>query len=372
MKDLNPILGITKIDYINDIVSIEIESTSNCNAKCPGCFRTNNPDLYDINYISILDFKRIFPSKEFIENKRFQFFGVLGDHLLNPDCYEITKYLIDNDGSVRISTNGGYGSKNLWDKLGILSETSNRLLLTFSVDGYSSSNHLYRIGTNFDTILRNMEIYSNIGNRKVLGEWVYLLFDHNIHDIEKAANKSLELGLDFKIKYSLRNIATDWNVLIKNIPEKLRPVNIKYDQEQYIDLELSKFNLELKEKINSKNYPSNIDTKLYDTISCRYYDEKRLFVAYNKTLWPCCFLWDSYLSRTKKNSTMPIDYFDHYQNGFNSLEKYSIQEILDHIWFSKDLKDSWFPNYTKHTKKCLKSCANNQSFRDKTVNYTNG
>lgn len=349
---------------------IEIESTSDCNARCPACSRTRFPETYDSKSIPLSDFKKIFNTPEMIQGKRFQFFGVLGDPILNPDCLEISEFLIENGGHVRLSTNGGYGSKNFWDKLGQLSHDTQKLMVTFSVDGHRQTNYIYRIGTKFDIIERNMDIFTKSGKRNVQGEWIYLLFDHNLKEIKKAEEHAGILGLKFAIKLSLRNISeVTKDDLIKFIPQNLLKTipNVTYNQSGFIDSSLADLKEEIISKTNSKSYPANINPAIFDTITCRYYDEKRLFLAHNKTLWPCCFLWDSYFSRNIRKSGMPVNVFDEYESGFNSLEKHSIQKVLDHVWFSKDLKESWFPNHKNHIKKCVRSCAKFQSFRDKLI-----
>ena len=46
------------IDFIR---SVELEITSDCNAACPGCARTLNPHLLQINSFSLQDLQRLFP-----------------------------------------------------------------------------------------------------------------------------------------------------------------------------------------------------------------------------------------------------------------------------------------------------------------------
>ena len=64
---------------INDIVKIELEITSNCNAACPGCARTQHPEILEIQSFGIDDLVRLFPNSKYIKNKKFKFCGVLGD-----------------------------------------------------------------------------------------------------------------------------------------------------------------------------------------------------------------------------------------------------------------------------------------------------
>jgi hypothetical protein len=62
---------------IDNITKIELEITSICNASCPGCARTQNPDILEINSFTVDDLKRMFPTPRYIKDKRFKFCGVL-------------------------------------------------------------------------------------------------------------------------------------------------------------------------------------------------------------------------------------------------------------------------------------------------------
>ena len=103
---------------IDRIHAMELEITSNCNAACPGCARTLNPDLLDVTSFSLNDLKRLLPDRRYIENKRFKFCGVLGDPAIHPEFIDMVEYLLENNCSrVNISTNGGVGTVDTWNRL---------------------------------------------------------------------------------------------------------------------------------------------------------------------------------------------------------------------------------------------------------------
>ena len=54
---------------IDNIKKIELEITSDCNAACPGCARTQNLDILQVQSFSLADLYRLFPTKRHIENK---------------------------------------------------------------------------------------------------------------------------------------------------------------------------------------------------------------------------------------------------------------------------------------------------------------
>ena len=109
------------------IERVELEISSDCNAACPGCARTQNIDLVKPTNLTLEQIQTWFPKPMGI---KFKFCGVLGDPIVNPQCMAITKYLVDNGGLVQYSTNGGRNSADWWRELGTLG-----IDVHFCVDG---------------------------------------------------------------------------------------------------------------------------------------------------------------------------------------------------------------------------------------------
>jgi len=100
-----------------NIERVELEISSDCNAACPGCARTQNLDILQPKNLTIDQIRTWFPDRLHIENKIFKLCGVLGDPIVNPDCMEITKWLLAHGGRVHYSTNGGRNSADWWYEL---------------------------------------------------------------------------------------------------------------------------------------------------------------------------------------------------------------------------------------------------------------
>ena len=148
---------------IDNIKKIELEITSNCNAACPGCARTQNIDLFDVESFYLEDLKRLFPTERYIANKQFKFCGVLGDPALNKDAVLMTEYLTNSGGYCQWSTNGAYQTADWWSKLGQISKDTNLVDVSFCVDGHKETNHIYRVSTKWNVLERNMQAYSDAG-----------------------------------------------------------------------------------------------------------------------------------------------------------------------------------------------------------------
>lgn len=360
---------------IDDIKKIELEITSHCNAACPGCSRTRFPNLFKLNSISFDDIKRLFPDRRHIEDKRFKFCGVLGDPIVNPDCFAMVEYLTSNGGYCQLSTNAGYNNKDWWYNLGKLSAKTNKVDVVFAVDGHKETNHIYRVNTVFSVIERNMLAYSNGCGDTVSGTWMFIVFDHNEHELEIAKEHATKLGFKFATRTGIRNSINDW---IAKLPKKkgtLEKVTITTTG----DKEHSKKNkvIELQQFINT--YSKSTDTvpiigkdtgsmkfddettnKILKSIVCKTIHEGEIFIASDLTMWPCCFLWQNYLGG-QDNIRLKLE---EYGNDWNDLKIKSINDILNHPWFSNILEQSWNPTHSKHLEKCIRTCGNFKAYQN--------
>lgn len=392
-----------------DIKKIELEITSNCNAACPGCTRTQKSDILEINSFTIDDLKKAFPLKEHIEGKIFKFCGVLGDPVINPDCLNMIKYLTSNKGWCQISTNGGLQTVDWWRELGKISAETKLVDVSFCVDGHRETNHIYRVNTKFDIIERNMQAYADAGKGLASASWIYIVFDHNEHELETAKQHALKLGFIFSVRTGMRNSYSNWVSIVKKRNQETRKLeeNINIitttgkkehalkNEVLKIDETINKFNKEVLKKVEEKktidqpaplvqeikkkelndtdkNIPIIIETpeqkaaieelrQLSKTITCKYVHEGEIFIASNFTLWPCCFLWDSWFSN--KNDIR--NKLSKYDTDWNDLRKHSIDEILSHPWYAEVLQLSWDPEHSQHIARCIRTCALNKAYQNK-------
>lgn len=320
------------------IKKIEIELSSLCNAKCPGCLRTMIEGEFKAQNLEIDSWQKFFNDID-LKDVEIKFCGVLGDPLMHPQLWEISKWFIEKEAWISISTNAGLGSEGLWQQLGQLSQDTNRLYVTFSVDGLSDTNHLYRVNTDFETILKNMKTYASSGGK---GNWFFIEFNHNLHQIEEVKRLSQKLGLSFHVRRATRNFEATWN-LAPN------PTTKSSDHSH-----VEEFN-----KIRKQ--AANFDPQ---SISCKYIHEGEFFIASNNTLWPCCFLWDEYYQ--KESSFQQILKSDQFPKDWNNIRKHSFSEII-HSDFMKNLENLWNEGHPNFTKRCYKSCSLKGALRNEII-----
>jgi MoaA/NifB/PqqE/SkfB family radical SAM enzyme len=336
-----------------NLKKIELEITSNCNAACPGCARTLNPDKLEINEFGLGDVKRIFDCASKIENKNFKLCGVLGDPIINQDCLEIVEYLLENGGLIEISTNGSLRSTEWWKQLGNLaSYYKNCLKVHFCIDGHRETNHIYRIHTNFEKIEKNITTFCEFAP-PYSSTWVFIVFDHNEKELEIAKKHAEKLNLKFATRTGMRNSYYNWVAKI-NKSSQLITVSSRYEHSKKESVDA------LVNFIDSKNKDKEKEKEIISSVTCKLIHQREVFIASDLSVWPCCFLWDSYF----KNKEAIREKLSIFTPGWNNLRYSSLEQILSHEWFEKLLEESWQTSHPLHFDRCIKTCGYKQAYHN--------
>lgn len=185
-----------------------LELTDKCNAACPMCERTLHDDHCATDWskvrnveITLDDIRRSFTPSFCRRVERIDICGRLGDPPAARDCLAICEYLVDRGILVTISSNGGLRSEKWWRDLGTVFHR-NGSFVEFHIDGLEDTNHLYRVNTRYEKVIRNAQAYMGAG---AAAEWHYILFRHNEHQVEEALRRSRELGFrSFKLIDTIR------------------------------------------------------------------------------------------------------------------------------------------------------------------------
>ena len=271
-----------------DIKTIHLEVTQNCQASCPMCDRNMNgkginPHI-NLDELSLLDCVDIFPP-EFIKQLDTMYMcGNLGDPIVAKDTLEIFEYFRSHNPNMWLSMNTNAGAKNeeWWRQL---AEVFGRMgAVIFSVDGLRDTNHLYRQGVVWDNVERNMRAFIDAGGR---ARWDYLIFEHNQQQVEEAEALAAEWGCEkFMKKKTGRFITQD-----SKKKESHQAVNRKGKQTQ----ELKKPDAKYLNKALSKqdviiNKYGTMDA-YYDAapIVCKVKKENSLFITAEGLALPCCW-----------------------------------------------------------------------------------
>ncbi len=312
---------------LQDITEIQLDHTSRCNLGCPQCARTRagwskNPENRGLD-LSVDDYALLL--EPFAENQIVIFHcGNYGDAIASPTFDETLRYTFSKKPKrVTISTHGSLRTPQWWRELAEFG--GKKLTVTFAIDGLANTNHIYRVGSDWNKIMANVSAFISAGGR---ARWDFIEFAHNYHQISEAEALAKELGFEkFNVKYTARFASIG----------RTKEINAK--GQEVLDRESNK-NQQDVAQIN-QTYKSFDDYVQQTKISCKYQADKKVFVDMNMRLWPCCWFGaPKYFNTDNKQ----IDSFKHldaiYGSDFNDLRKFG-WKILEHEFFVHYLENSW-------------------------------
>lgn len=261
-----------------ELGAAHLEITNRCQASCPMCTRNYhgglpNPNIKNNDW-TIDDYKSIFPPELLKQLFSISFCGNFGDPIINDDLIGMMKYSVENNPNIEIQihTNGGARKTEWWIELA--KSLPKKHAVHFSIDGLEDTHHIYRIGTTYDTVIRNARAFIEAGGN---AKWVFLKFKHNEHQTEEARNRAKQFGFEsFILKNTTRFVGSDkFEVYDKE-------GNTVYHLEPASDTKL---------KFIDKNVIENYKLWLDNSeIDCYVKKIKQIYIDANRHVYPCCYL----------------------------------------------------------------------------------
>ena len=348
-------------DYlaIDNIKSIQIDHTSRCNCMCPQCARVSdgivNPRM-PIDELTVEDYKVIFPSTIIKQVELITQCGNYGDIVASNTILDCLEWLRENGSTahINIMTNGSARTADWWKRLASIIGLNGRV--TFSIDGLKDTNHLYRVNSNFDRIIANVNTYIKSGGR---ARWDYLIFDHNQHQVEEAEKLAREIGFEsFYVKNTSRFI-NNKNYLTGKVSEEetlKQPTDEKYrstSSEKFVNI-IDKHN-------TWENYINET------SIDCKFQKQSALFIDFQARLWPCTWVAAPiHFANIDNIQTKQIhSLMEHYGTTFKSLRHHTLEDVLTHEWFASNLVSSWETDEKLMT--CGRTCGTDYEFSSHTT-----
>ena len=358
----------------NEIEVVHLEMTEACNASCPMCARNLNggevnPHLNN-RELSIADIERIFPVDFVQQLKRVYMCGNYGDPAVASDTLEAFAYFRDNNPQINLSmhTNGSMKKPEWWAELAQV--IGKRGYVIFGLDGLEDTNHLYRQGTVWKNIMRNVEAFIAAGGR---ARWDFIVFAHNEHQVEEAEQLSKDMGFEkFQYKKSARFFSNSRaqtkeehqaqnrkghttllqaptnpkyrNAVLDQLKAAANPANV---QTITVDNVVSVANLDnLQGMQNFSTDPSKKKPveHIWDeaVIDCKVAKEKNIYVTAEGILQPCCWTaGQMYLWYFKPKGAQIWKFID--EAGIDTLDarKHSVKDIVHGDFFQKIIPESW-------------------------------
>ena len=180
---------------------LDIELTSFCNIKCPGCLRQEMKDkvepILNKSYIKLNDLKKWIPNGYLPNLKLVNFCGSVDEPTTHPDFINIVDYFL-NFTKINVATNGSTRTEKFWSDLG-----KRKVSAFFGVDGIDQESlEKYRIGSNFKKVQENWRAFIKAGGNAT---WQFIAFNHNEHLLEQAEQISKDEGFArFRVIWSHR------------------------------------------------------------------------------------------------------------------------------------------------------------------------
>ena len=136
--------------------------------------------------------------------QRITMCGDVGDPIYASEYIDIIKYIKTQNPKIHIYTitNGSYRKESWWRDLACVSNEYDTV--NFSVDGYDNpSNNLYRIGSNWDSIMDGMRIMCQESPAFVY--WATILFNFNQDYLDRIQQQARAIGCDgVQLTYSTK------------------------------------------------------------------------------------------------------------------------------------------------------------------------
>jgi MoaA/NifB/PqqE/SkfB family radical SAM enzyme len=342
-----------------DVRTVHLEITNKCNASCPQCSRSDsggpvNP-LLPLTELSFADVQKIFPTDFICQLKMLLVCGNYGDAIVAEDTLQICRFFRQTNPSILIGfhTNGSARTSDWWQELASIVSPG---YVRFGIDGLADTNHLYRRGTNWKTLMRNVEAFIEAGGH---AEWDFIMFEHNEHQVEEARALSKSMGFEkFLVKRTNRFFDhAGLEGFHSSTPVKNRDGAITGHLHVPSDDDRQNPSFVAAESLKRKY--GSLRTFFADSeISCRVAPEGSIYVSATGHVVPCCWL-GTHAHRQEFNSSN--DVFLRGIEALGGMERldarlHSIKDIVDGPIFQDVVTDGWRPG-AKRNRTCAKICS---------------
>lgn len=337
------------------------EVSGKCTLKCPRCPRNDTAPVPWINKELDLEFFKKILTPDLLRSqvKRITMCGDVGDPIYASEYIDIIDYIKTHNPNIHVYTitNGSYRKESWWHDLARVSNVYDTI--NFSVDGYDhASNNLYRVGSDWDSIMAGMRIMCEHSQAFVY--WAAIIFGFNQDQINHIKQQAQDLGCDgLQLTYSTKFGSKYGEMYGGNVdPLEPRPEFVssshRYERhfipistrtqhnQAYLSRNQEKF-FEIKQKYNKLITPM-----------CAI-GNRGLYVSADGVLHPCSWVSFPYVSMSTPRKTIKFqDSFHQIYRDRLNLKTRSLVEILDDpIWSS--LFDS-FNDTTKAWVECEQKC----------------
>lgn len=175
--------------------SLHIEPTTRCVLACPACPRTTWKNIFNRPVVkSDLDVDLL---EKFLDCElgkqvtHFYLCGDYGDPIYYPDLLKLINRF-RHRVSFTIVTNGSRQPEQFWQNLADVMTENDSII--FSIDGLEDTNHLYRINSDWNSIMQGLDIMAK-SPAKI--HWKTIVFSFNYNKLTEIKNFAESKGATF-------------------------------------------------------------------------------------------------------------------------------------------------------------------------------
>jgi MoaA/NifB/PqqE/SkfB family radical SAM enzyme len=329
-----------KLKYPWQLYHWHFEVSGKCALKCPRCPRNDIAPAPWMNKELTLDFFKSVLSPDLLRNtvKRITMCGDIGDPIYASQYLEIVEYIKIHNPKIHVYTitNGSFRKSEWWHRFAAISNEYDTI--NFSVDGYDQeSNNIYRIGSNWDSIMQGMDIMCKKSSAFVY--WATIVFSFNQDHLNQIYKQAKEIGCDgVQLTYSTK-FGSKYGTAYGGDDDPLEPraefISKTHRYERHFK------NISGREQRNKEYLQHNLD--LFNQISSEYdkvitpmcaIGNRGLYVSADGVIHPCSWVSYPYVSLHTDRKT--INFKDSFHQIFRdqlNLNCRSLEDILnDDIW----------------------------------------
>lgn len=316
------------------------EVSGKCTLRCPRCPRNDTDPVPWINKELDLEFFKRTLTPELLKTqvKRITMCGDVGDPIYASEYIDIIGYIKTHNPKIHVYTitNGSYRKESWWREFASVSNEYDTV--NFSIDGYDqASNNLYRIGSDWKSIMTGMRIMSQESQAFVY--WATIVFSFNQDHLDRIKQQAKDIGCDgVQLTYSTK-FGSKYGEAYGGAQDPLEPreefisSTHRYeryftklsDREQqyheYIDHNQQRF-IEIKQEYNK-----------FITPMCTI-GNRGLYVSADGVLHPCSWVSFPYVSMSTERKTINFkDSFHQVYRDKLNLKNRDLEDVLnDSIW----------------------------------------
>jgi MoaA/NifB/PqqE/SkfB family radical SAM enzyme len=316
------------------------EVSGKCTLKCPRCPRNDTSPVPWLNKELDLDFfkKTLTPDLLKTQVRRITMCGDIGDPIYASEYLEIVKYIKSHNPKIHVYTitNGSYRKPEWWREFAKISNEYDTI--NFSVDGYdNASNNLYRIGSDWNSIIAGMKIMCRESSAFVY--WATIVFAFNQDYLNQIEQQARDIGCDgLQLTYSTK-FGSKYGEAYGGTKDSLEPrsefISSTHRYERHFR------NISGREQLNTEYLSHNQQRfeqikQEHNTIitpMCSI-GNRGLYVSADGVLHPCSWVSFPYISMSTDRKTIHFkDSFHQVHREQLNLKTQSLTDILNNpIW----------------------------------------